>query len=133
MDAAVIHFQLRAADTDGLSRFYEHVLGWSVEPAMMGLDGSDVQGPFRWVESGPDGIAGGIVHDGRPAGVVVVVAVDDVAATVERALALGGHTDGPADDLWLRRTVAGVDRFIYAEIVDPEGNRIGLMHRRRSR
>lgn len=63
----------------------------------------------------------------------MVAAVDDVAATVERALALGGHTDGPADDLWLRRADAGVDRCIYAEIVDPEGNRIGLMHRRRSR
>lgn len=44
MDASVIHSQLRAADTVGLARFYEHVLGWSVEPATMGLGGSDVEG-----------------------------------------------------------------------------------------
>ncbi|MGZ8631946.1 MAG: VOC family protein [Actinomycetota bacterium] len=132
MTASVIHFQLRAADADGLAHFYEHVLGWSVAPRTMGLDGSEVEGPSRWLESGPDGIAGGIDHDDHPAGAVVVVAVDDVAATVERALALGGRTDGPADDLWLRRQGTGADRFTYAGVVDPEGNRIGLMHRRRS-
>jgi len=128
MSAPVIHFQLRAADADRLARFYERVLGWSVRPATMGLRGASVEGPYRWVEPHPGGIAGGIVQDDHLAGAMVVVAVDDIGTTADRAVSLGARTSGPAEDLWL--TMPGeVERFAYAEIVDPEGNRVGLVHR----
>jgi hypothetical protein len=42
---------------------------------------------------------------------------------------MGAATGGPADDMWLTGAGTDVERFTCAEIVDPEGNRIGLMHR----
>ena len=81
------------------------------------------------MERGPGGIAGGIVQDDHPAGAVVVVAVDDIGATTERAVSMDARTGGPADDLWLTRAGSEVERFAYADIVDPERNRLGLMHR----
>jgi predicted enzyme related to lactoylglutathione lyase len=55
-----------------------------------------------------------------PAGVVVYWHVDDVAAAVDRAVALGATAHDPVVE-----REAG---FVTGSIVDPFGNVLGLMH-----
>jgi predicted enzyme related to lactoylglutathione lyase len=89
------------------------------------------QGPPAYVEFrlGPDEDELGIIDrrftrhaaTNGPAGVVVYWHVDDVAAAVERAVALGATALDPV-------TVRGDAGFVTASIADPFGNVVGLMH-----
>jgi predicted enzyme related to lactoylglutathione lyase len=126
MTADVIHFQLRAADPDALAGFYEHVLGWRLQPATMTAVDAGVGGRYRWLSPGPHGIDGGIVEDQAATGAVVVVEVDDLAATLERAKASGAIADSPPETLQLVREGTEPQRFEYTEIVDPQGNRVAF-------
>ena len=89
------------------------------------------QGPPAYVEVrlGPDEDELGIIDrrftshvaTNGPAGVVVYWQVEDVAAAVDRAVALGATTLDPV-------TVRGEAGFVTASVVDPFGNVVGLMH-----
>jgi predicted enzyme related to lactoylglutathione lyase len=59
-------------------------------------------------------------------GAVVVVQVDDLAATLERARASGAFANSPPEILQLVREGTEPQRFGYAEIVDPQGNRVAF-------
>jgi uncharacterized protein len=91
----------RAAD------FYAGLFGWSFY---------DEHPPARWLFTPGGQGAMGAITTSRPAGgggTYVAVAVDDVNATVRRAISLGGGPTGDTRDLETGRR---------AEIIDPDGN-----------
>jgi predicted enzyme related to lactoylglutathione lyase len=117
-----VHFEIHAADPERIRDFYEQVFGWDFQ---------------RWgeqqywmVTTGADGtlgINGGLLPRQGPApaagaspnAFVITVSVDDVDATVERALGLGASLAMP------RMAVPGVGHLAY--LADPDGNLVGAL------
>ncbi len=111
-------------DVPATAAWYTELLG--VQPYFVRPE----QGPPAYVEFrlGPDEDELGIL-DSRfakhpatrtPAGAVVYWHVDDVAAAVDRAIALGATAHDP---------VTGREAgFVTGSVVDPFGNVLGLMH-----
>jgi hypothetical protein len=97
----------RAAD------FYAALFGWSFE-----VDDEAESWNFTPGRGGPMGrITMRRAAHGQ--GVLVFVAVDDVNATISRAIELGGGTSEPT---------TRIDVGEYAVFTDPDGTRIGLFH-----
>ena len=109
----VARWQLVAADPAQAAAFYRSVFGWKVSTA-------NALG-YREIEAQPGGIGGGIwpAPPDTPAFVQMFVAVDDVAATVERAVAAGASVIVPVSVL--------PDGDEMAVLRDPSGVPMGLM------
>jgi len=108
----VIHWEIGGKNGERLSTFYSHLFGWHSSPAEAG---------YWLVPPQVGGIGGGImsVEGDVPPHVTLYVSVEDLAATLDRAVELGGRivrTPTP---------IPGVGSFALFE--DPEGNVIGLM------
>jgi len=106
----VVHLRLAVRDVSRAAAFYSELFGWEVITEAGG------ERQFRT----PGGLGGAFWPSGEPstAGPEFYVRVVSVAATVRRAIELGGARlvrPGP---------VQGGRRV--AQIVDPEGNRVGL-------
>lgn len=94
-----VWYELMSPDPDASRRFYDDVVGWTVEAQPSG--GMD----YRMI-SAPDGLVGGVMrltpemreHGGRPLW-VGYVGVDDVDASVSAIEAAGGRTLMPAWDM----------------------------------
>jgi len=112
MGNPIVHFEIRSTDPDASRAFYGELFGWSYPPG--GFPG------YTYVDSGvPEGtIPGGIspTQGGEPM-VTVFAGVDDVQATLDRAVALGGRIVQSA------QKVPGVTFGLFA---DPQGNVIGV-------
>jgi len=117
-----VHFEIHAGDPDRARRFYETVLGWSIE------QWGDQ--PYWMITTGkPDepGINGGLLPRSGPEpapgapvnAYVVTVQVDDLDATVARAVEAG------ATVALEKAQMGGVGWLAY--IVDTEGNILGLL------
>jgi predicted enzyme related to lactoylglutathione lyase len=107
-----------AADMDAAKKWYTEMLGidpYFELPGYMEFRLGDYQHELGLIDSryAPKGSANG------PAGAIVYWHVDDVAATVERLLALGAKEYEA-----LRERGHG---FITASVVDPFGNVLGVM------
>jgi predicted enzyme related to lactoylglutathione lyase len=106
----VVWHDLMSTDSAASKAFYAELFGWEFRDA--NLDG----GPYQIFTSG-DHDQGGIVPldagHGMPSHWVAYVNVDDVDATVEKVLALGGQACVPATD------IENIGRF--AVINDPTG------------
>ena len=124
----VVHFEIHAAEPQRLIDFYSTLLGWTftrfgeVDYWVIGTgEGSIEQG------SAGLGINGGLVKrlgqspaiGGPVAGANLVVGVDDVDATFNRGIELGGVGALPPDDM------PGVGRVGY--LIDPDGNIFGFI------
>ncbi len=114
----VLHFEFMAEDPEQLVRFYSTVFGWEI---------TKWDGPQDYwligTGSGP-GIDGGIARlsqQGTPGYTNVVVDVDDLDASIEKALANGGEIVMP------RMEVPGIGYLAYVK--DPTGNDFGMMER----
>src|SRR5579875_782713 len=107
-------FEITGKDGPALQRFYTNLFDWSINDAG---DGSG----YGVVERGEQGIAGGIgtVQDGGDGGVTFYVEVDDPAAYLEKAEALGGKTVLPPTEL-------PDFGLTFAFFSDPEGHVVGL-------
>jgi predicted enzyme related to lactoylglutathione lyase len=115
---------LISADVPATVAWYTELLG--VQPYFVRPE----QGPPAYVEFrlGPDEDELGILDSrfaahpatSRPAGAVVYWHVDDVAAAVDRAIALGATAHDPV--------IVREAGFVTGSIIDPFGNVIGLMH-----
>jgi len=107
-------FEITGKDGPALQRFYTNLFDWSINDAG---DGSG----YGVVERGEQGIAGGIgaVQDGGDGGVTFYVEVDDPAAYLEKAEALGGKTLLPPTEL-------PDFGLTFAFFSDPEGHVVGL-------
>jgi len=127
-----MHFQLCAEDVDAMSVFYREVFGWRIEPRILTSVDAEVSGSYPTIDAEEGGIAGGITDRIPPkGGTVLVIEVDDIAATVERIVTHGGRTRFP-ESLPERMTLSAGDDdvpFAWLEFEDPEGNLVGLIRR----
>ena len=124
----VVHFEIHASNPEGMIAFYTSMFGWSIEP--WGPPG------MYWIirtaphaEKGKEGpgIDGGMVpRRGAPAvdgqavnAFVCTVNVDDVTASMDKAVQLGGTVALP------RMAIPTVGWLAYFK--DPDGNIVGVM------
>ena len=113
MASPIVHFDI-AGTTGGPEseqhRFYAGLFGWEVAP----------KGPGYALVSTPDGSPDGALIEAEQPSVTIGVAVDDLAAAVERAVDLGGKvTMPPTDNGWV----------VKAQVSDPSGNVVTLIQR----
>ena len=110
----VVHFEIPVDDPARAQAFYSSVFGWRVQ-------GWGDQ-PYWLVQAGEEGEQGAdgalIARSDVHAAPVVVIAVDDIDAALERATAAG------ADLVHGRQAVPGMGWSGYVR--DTEGNIIGL-------
>jgi len=113
MPDPVLHFELQSTMADQLHGFYSELFGWKI----------DADNPMNYgivdTRAGR-GINGGIGPAmGTPNIVTFYVGVDNVAAALKKAEALGAKTLMPESDV-----MPGLKIGIFA---DPEGNIIGVL------
>jgi uncharacterized protein len=120
MNASVVHAEIIGTDPDLLRGFYGALFGWDAAPG--DPVAPEVSAPGRYSfnagsgDAVPVGIGGGAGFAPR---LLVYVGVEDVAATLDRAVELGATVDlAPA----LRPD--GILRV--ARFADPEGNVVGI-------
>ncbi len=107
----IVHWEIVARDADAQGAFYRALFNWQVS-----------DGPFLQVSAGiggPEPGPAGHIRAGEANEVVLYVQVGDLAATLVRASALGGHVTAEPFDL--------PDGPTVAFITDPEGNTVGLV------
>jgi predicted enzyme related to lactoylglutathione lyase len=114
--ARVVHFDLPADDPERAIAFYEKALGWTFRKW---------DGPMEYwlVMTGPEdepGIDGGLAPRESPEeGLVNIIDVADVDATVSKIVAAGGTVERP------KMAIPGVGWLAYCR--DTEGNLFGVM------
>lgn len=110
MAQPVTHFEIIGKDGEKLQKFYSDLFGWQI----------DANNPMKYgmVPAAGTGIGGGVAQGDEPR-VTFYVEVDDPAAALARAEAMGGKTMMPPMDVPGGPTIA--------QFSDPEGNVIGLV------
>lgn len=118
----ISYVEIPVTNLDRASTFYTKVFGFSF--ARERIDGYDMALlPFTGGASGASGaLAKGDVYVPTLNGAIVYFAVEDIQATLDRALSAGGS-------ILLQRKDIGDNGFV-AELRDSEGNRIGLSQKR---
>jgi predicted enzyme related to lactoylglutathione lyase len=120
----VVHFEIPADDMERTKKFYSDNFGWKLN--QLGPE----MGNYVLVQTGPTDeqgmpqdkafINGGLMRrDPSARSPVLVLAVDDADATVEKVKKSGGKLVGEIMD------IQGVGR--YARVEDTEGNVIGVI------
>lgn len=110
----IVHWEIAGRDAAKLQEFYGGLFDWKIN-AMENMGG------YRMVESGESGLTGGLMQtegDMPPNYVIFYVQVDDLQASLDSAVALGGTAVMPP------APIPGVGAF--AIFADPEGNNIGM-------
>ncbi len=122
MSGSVVWFTVSARDPDELTSFYRRVLGWEVEAGRLTSD-TGGSGTFRALRTG--GLGGSIsTEDER--GVVLMVEVDDLEGTLERARELGVSGIRESYELEGLGSRDGAYRVAWL-LEDPAGNRLALI------
>jgi predicted enzyme related to lactoylglutathione lyase len=105
----VVHFEIGCQDSEKTQSFYRDLFDWKIEAA----------GPAAMIAAEAGGITGHITALGHEPHryTIFYVGVDDVAAALEKASALGGKTLVPPVD---------IPTGTFAWFQDPEGNTVGL-------
>jgi predicted enzyme related to lactoylglutathione lyase len=124
MKPAVTHFEILGVDGPALINFYRDLFDWDLEVSQ--LPGWPSYG-FLEPDEGK-GISGAVGRaDAAPTPTVVVyVEVDDPAASLVQAQALGASVVLPVTEI---PDTAGV---VVAWFRDPQGNTVGVVKRRPS-
>jgi uncharacterized protein len=107
----VVHFEIRSADPDATRAFYGKLFGWTFPDG--GIPG------YSYVDTGVQGaVPGGIspLQSGEPL-VTFFVGVQDVAATLEAAVAQGGR---------IVQAATKVPGVTFGLLADPQGQVVGL-------
>ncbi len=117
MGRPIAMIEIISSGHERAQRFYSELFDWKVDadPAMAGYALVDTQ-------SEPVPVIGGIgpSMDATDAGVKFYVRVDDLTATLDRAVELGGtRVVEPAE--------LPDDYGSYAILADPDGNAVGLL------
>lgn len=115
----VIHFELKADDSNRAVDFYKKVFGWVFQEA------PQVPGYFL-AATGPGDQPGinGAVMQGQGQPTIITIDVEDLDKAIETALASGGTLVNT------RQTIPGVGYHAY--VADPSGNVIGMMQEDRN-
>lgn len=106
----VVHFEIGCKDRAKTSRFFSDLFDWKID-----------DGPAGTIETGGEhGIPGHITSLGHEPHhyTTFYVQVEDVQASLDKAVALGGKMVVP---------VIKTPAFTFAWFADPEGNTIGLV------
>jgi predicted enzyme related to lactoylglutathione lyase len=109
MARPIVHFEIGCRNSEAAQKFYKSMFEWEITPA----------GPAAMIAPAGGGIGGHINSLGHEPHnyTIFYVGVDDVAAYLEKAKALGGKTlVGPVT----------IPAGTFAWMQDPEGNTIGL-------
>jgi predicted enzyme related to lactoylglutathione lyase len=108
----VVHWEITGKNAAQLQPFYSSIFGWQI----------DTNNPMSYgmVNTGGEGINGGIGPSDGPNQVTFYIQVPDLQATLDQVEKLGGRTLIPHDEV----PGAGVT---LASFADPEGNVIGLI------
>lgn len=108
----VIHFEILGRDQKALQRYYAELFGWQLS--------TDNPGGYGMTSSEQTGVVVGIgaSRDGSTGHVTGYVRVNDIDATLARAVDLGGRVIAP-------KFSPGPDATL-AMVADPEGHVIGL-------
>ena len=111
-----MHFEIQSQRAGELQGFYSDLFGWTIN-----ADNPINYGVVKTHEEGEVGIDGGIgPSQGEASMVTFYVQSDDLDASLQRAVELGGKVVMPAT------AVPGMVTF--ALFSDPEGNVVGLVH-----
>ena len=121
----VVHFEMPATDQKRVSKFYSTVFGWQTQQlggdmgdyVVVTTTESDESGPKK-----PGAINGGFFKksDEKPAQFPsVVIAVDDIKASMKRVAQAGGKNLGEPMD------IPGIGK--YVSFYDTEGNRVAML------
>jgi uncharacterized protein len=107
----IVHAEIRSADPDATRAFFAKLFGWGYPEG--GIPG------YTYVDTGvPDALPAGISPtQGGGELVTFFVGVDDIAAAVAKAQALGGS---------VVQEPASVPGVRFALIADPQGHVVGL-------
>jgi predicted enzyme related to lactoylglutathione lyase len=109
MGRPVVHFEIGCKDKTKTAEFYAQLFDWKI---------SD-QGPAAMIAAEPNGMTGHIASLGHEPHhyTIFYVDVEDVAAYLEKAKALGAKTLVPPME---------IPTGTFAWMQDPEGNTVGL-------
>lgn len=114
----VVHFEIQSANPEAQQQFYAQLFGWNIN-----ADNAMNYGLVQHGE-GANGIGSGIGSSTDQTNrVTFYVYVDDLQASLDQAVSLGGSVAVPPMDLDLEG-----EKFAIAAFTDPEGNFIGLFH-----
>ena len=111
-DARVIHFEIVGKDQGALQRYYGNLFGWKLNtdfPGGYGMTDPAETGLIVGVGATPDGSAGHVTG---------YVTVDDIDATLAKAVDLGGSVIMPK--------ISPDGNAQLALVADPEGHVLGL-------
>ena len=114
----VVYFELGGRNAEGLTEFYSELFGWNIAEMGAAAAGS----PYWFVQNEEGGIPGGIIKTNEnmpPNYVMFYVQSDDLQATLDKVVSLGGQAIVPPSD------IPG-GRGQIAVFMDPDGNVIGL-------
>jgi predicted enzyme related to lactoylglutathione lyase len=109
MGCPVVHFEIGCRDSAKTQEFYGKLFDWKI----------DAQGPAAMISGEAGGITGHITALGHEPHhyTIFYVSVDDVAAYLKKAEALGGKTLVPPVEIPIGT---------FAWMQDPDGNTVGL-------
>ncbi|MBX4189956.1 VOC family protein [Candidatus Parcubacteria bacterium] len=120
----VVHFEIPADDVERAKKFYADNFGWGME--QMGSEYGNYiicrtaeVDPKTRMPREPGRINGGLMKRGTVKTPVIVIAVENTDASVEKVKNSGGKLIGEILD------IPNVGRYAYVE--DSEGNVIGIM------
>lgn len=118
MPHALNWFEIPVTDFPRARKFYEKVLGISIEPMAMGPT------TMGMLSSEPGAVGGALVHGegaspSRAGTLVYLNGGDDLAPVLSRVSKAGGTVVVP-------KTEIGSGSGFFAHFVDTEGNRVGL-------
>jgi len=109
MGRPVVHFEIGCRDSAKTQEFYTRMFDWKIQPF----------GPAAMIAPEDGGVGGHITALGHEPHhyTIFYVDVEDVAAALKKAEALGGKTLVPPVD---------IPTGTFAWMADPEGNTVGL-------
>lgn len=116
MGQPIVNIEIQARDFPMMKRFYSELFGWEIGEPNEWQWTAIHTGSERGAQGGMSSVPEGAQDAGR---VFFYVEVDDLKATLAKAEAMGGKTVVPP---W--------EEIGLAVMVDPEGNRVGLLRRR---
>ena len=130
MASAITHFEIHVDDIEKAKKFYSELFGWEFTDASMG-EGMEYwlirTGRTTGMDGGQVGIDGGLVkRSGKmpeimsaPNAFSCTILVEDVEATVEKALSLGASKTTDKMDI--------PNVGLWYGLKDPAGNHLGVL------
>lgn len=126
----VVHFEMPAADSGRMSKFYERAFGWRTQQLGPDMGNYVVVSTTETDDKNrpkmPGAINGGFfTRSADNESISVVIGVDNIREAMKSVKAAGGNVigghkkDGEPDE------IPGVG--LYASFIDTEGNRVGIL------